>query len=59
MIPREKIHIKHVAYVDLKTSMTFLVLLSLVVFVDADGLALERSDNTGTPPDRFLVKKYT
>ena len=46
-------------YVDLKISMTFLVLLSLVVFVDADGLALERSDNTRTPPDRFLVKKYT
>ena len=46
-------------YVDLKISMTFLVLLSLVVFVDADGLALERSDNTGTPPDRFLVKIYT
>ena len=44
---------------DLKISMTFLVLLSLVVFVDADEHALERSDNTGTPPDRFLVKKYT
>ena len=34
----KKIHIKrHVPFVDLKISMTFLVLLSLVVFVDADG----------------------
>ena len=28
---------KHVPYVDLKISMIFFVLLSLVVFVDADG----------------------
>ena len=36
-----------------------LVGLDLVGVDDADGHVLEHSDNTGTPPDRFLVKKYT
>ena len=36
-----------------------LVGLNLVGVDDANGHALERSDNTRTHPNRFLVKKYT
>ena len=48
----------HVPYVDLKIINYPLVELDLVGVDDADEHALERFDNNGTLPNRFLVKKY-